>query len=298
MSYLGFDIGGSSVKAVLVKNQKIIRSQKFNLPQNFVRLCDLLKEIVDDFGAHEEIKGAGFSVVGPLDSKREKVLDTPNIPFLKDRPIKKMFAKKLGLPIKIEHDVHCFVLAEKKVGLAKNMKNVFYLTLGTGIGGALMIDGKIYTGSHGASGEIGQMIIRYEIEGSSLYSEEKPAEIKNPLDFESLASNKFIKSDLGVSSYEALDLMAIGDKKAERTFEKFGLNLGIGIANIINVIDPEAVILAGGLIKARKFVEPGIRIGIKKFVISRESQKTKVFWSRFGDFGGALGATFLFKDFA
>lgn len=283
MYYTGLDIGGTSIKAVLVENKKIIKSQIKELPKNLKTLLELVKEIVEDLTKDikkSKIGGIGFALAGTLDLKRKKMLRSPNIKYLNNQPIKKLLEKKLKYPIKIENDVNCFLLGESKIGLAKNLKNVFYLAVGSGIGGALMVEGKIILGAHGSAGEVGHMII----------------DSKEYLDLEELASNKFIKRRLGMSSFEAIERIKLGDKKAIEIFKNLGKNLGIGIANVINIFDPEAIILSGGVVLAKKFILPGINWGIEKFVISPATKKTKILFSRFGRFGGALGATFLFGE--
>lgn len=289
--YLGFDIGGSSTKAVLVKDKKIIKSLVEDSPDNLKKSLSLAAKMKEDLISGieaSEIGGVGFALAGALDLKREKMLNSPNIKYFNNQPIKKLLEGRLKpYPIKIEHDVHCFLLAEKEIGLAKNFKNVFYLTLGTGIGGAYMIDGKIVYGSHGAAGEAGHMIIKLKTQMSNVKS------IKGE-DLEELAANKFIKKSLGVGSIEATKWAQAGDKKARAVFAQLGKNLGVGLANIINIFDPEAIIISGGIADAKEFILPTIKEGIEKFVISPAAKKTKILFSQLGRFGGAIGATFLF----
>ncbi len=291
MYSIGVDIGGSRTKSVLVKNGKIVRERSDNLPSSLGGLLNLVAEVVKDFGSlvrKDKIRGVGISIVGPLDLKRERVLASPNIKYLRGQPIKKLLARKLKYPLRIEHDVHSFLLAEKKIGLAKNLKNVFYLTLGTGIGGAMMVDGKIIKGAHGSSGEVGHTIMEAQMSKSKLQG--------NPSTFEELAANKFIKKNLGIGSEDAFRRAVQGDKRAKKVFEELGKNLGIGIANIINTFDPEAVILSGGISRAMRYIEPGIKASIREFVISPDARRTKVLLSRLGYYGGALGAALLFEE--
>lgn len=288
MYYLGFDIGGSSVKSVLVKNRKIVKSRVDKLPKDFKGLVDLIVRRTQEFESAGKIAGIGFSFPGPLDLKRERILKAPNIAYLNNKPIKKILQSRLRHLIKIEHDVHCFLLAEKKVGLAKNLKNVFYLTLGSGIGGAFTINGKIIKGSHGAAGEAGHMVMQFRIQNSE-------SRIKESFDLEDLVSNKFVKRMTDKGAEEITRLAESGHKKAREVLKLLGRNLGIGLANITNVFDPEAIILSGGMIGAKKFIEPGIKSSSKQFVISPEARKTKVLFSKVGYYGGALGAALLFE---
>ena len=283
MYYLGFDIGASSLKAVLVKNREIVKSRVQDLPLNLEGLLLALVKIYADLIAnisHEELGGAGFALAGVMDRERQIMLNSPNIKYLDNQPIKELLEGRWrGLRLKIEHDAHCFLLAEKTIGLAQNFKDVFYLTLGSGIGGALMINGRIFYGAHGAAGEAAHMIV----------------DIAKGLEWEEFGSNKFIKENLGVNSMEAEQKWRQGDKKAEAVLLEVGRNLGVGIANIINVFDPEAVILSGGLSSVAGLLWPGIKEGVTKFVISPAAKETQVLFSGLGRFGGALGAAMLFE---
>lgn len=283
MYYLGFDIGGSSIKAVLVQKEEIVGTRFERLPRNFNALLEIVVNIRSDFSQAvgiKNIKGIGFSVAGALDKKRDKVMKSPNIPYLNNKQLPKVFKRVLRFEnIKMERDLPCFVIAEQKKGLAKKYRNIFYLTLGTGIGGAFTVDGSIVLGSHGSAGEVGQTIIDFD----------------RLIRWENIAANKYIKSKLKIPFTEAKQKALKGDKKVTRLFKEVGKNLGLGIANVINVFDPEAVLISGGLASAKEFFLPEIKLAIKKFVISSEAQKTKILWSKLGRFGGALGAALLIQ---
>ena len=233
-----------------------------------------------------KIGGVGFAIPGPLNPKREKVLNSPNIKYLNGKPFKKLMEEKLNCPIKIEHDVHCFLLAESIVGLAKNSRNVLYLTLGTGLGGAWTFGGKIYYGAHGSAGEIGHMILRLS----------ESRNIGGVLDLEDLASNKFFKKFYGKDAKELFDLAKQNNKKAKETFKIMGENLGLGLANLINILDPEIIILGGGIAKANKFFLPFTVKTMKKYITSPLAKKEiKIFVSKL-PYAGALGAALLFSS--
>lgn len=283
MYYLGFDIGASSIKAALVKDKEIIKNRVQDLPPSLegllLALVKIYAELLGNIG-HEELGGAGFALAGVMDKERQIMLKSPNIKYLDGQPVRKLLEERFrGLPIKIEHDAHCFLLAEKTVGLAQNFNDVFYLTLGSGIGGALMLGGKIFYGAHGASGEAAHMIV----------------EIAKSEEWETLGANKFLKNNLGVDSMEAEKRWRQGDKKVEAVLAELGQNLGVGIANIINVFDPEAVIISGGLSSMAGLLWPGIKEGVAKFVFSPAAKETQILFSPLGRFGGALGAALLFE---
>jgi glucokinase len=282
MSYLGFDIGGSSIKAVLVQDKKIVKSKIENLPDSLEKLLSLLAGLKQELtvGIENEIKGAGFGLAGILDAARQTMLKSPNISYLDGQPVQQLFADLFKpYPVKIEHDVHCFLLAEKAFGLAKNMTNVFFVTLGSGIGGAWLFNGQLYRGFHGSAGEIGHTIV----------------DNQNNLTLEELASNKMIKKILGQDSMAAVKAAQGGDQAAQEAFKQLGFNLGIGLANLINVLDPDAIILGGGVVEAKYFILEAVNEAIERYVVSPAAKKIDIFYSGLGREGGALGAILLFE---
>jgi len=283
MYYLGFDIGGSSTKAVLVKEKQILKSLVEDTPDNLDGLFKLARKMRDELVEGiipDEIGGAGFAVAGVLDLGREKVLNSPNISYLNNQPLKKLAEEKLNWPIKLEHDTHCFLLAEKEIGSAQGFKNVFYLTLGTGIGGAFMVEGTVVFGAHGAAGELGHIII----------------DNSSGLEYEDMAADKFLKKSLGLGSMKARTLVESGNQKAIEVLKQMSNNLGIGVANIINILDPEAIIISGGISWAQDFLLVGINQAVEKFVNSPEAKKTKILFSELDRFGGALGAALMVEN--
>jgi len=160
------------------------------------------------------------------------------------------------------------------------LSDVFYLTLGSGVGGAWMVDGKISIGAHGTAGEIAHTIIN----------------IDQSIELEAMASNKFIVSLLGIGSVEVGKSAMAGDKKAQEAIGQLGRNLGVGVANIINIFDPEAIIINGGISEAQELILPGIKENIAKFVSSPAARETKILFSQLGRFGGALGAALMFEN--
>jgi predicted NBD/HSP70 family sugar kinase len=276
--FIGFDIGASSVKAVLASNGKILRSADIDTPHDLKKLLAALRILHDELAGDIKVAGVGIAVAGVLDKERRKMLRSSNMSFLDGHDLRRAFATALKTRrLAIEHDVHALLLAEKEYGAARDHKNVFCLTLGSGIGGAFMVNGEIIYGAHGASGEVGHMIV----------------DLMGGRDLETLAANKFIHKNLGVNFRAAFTYARAGDKKAQAVLAVLGENLGVGIANIINIFDPEMIILGGGITGARKFLAPGIQRGINKFVTAPAAKRTKIAYSRLGRYGGAFGAALL-----
>jgi len=282
--YLGFDIGGSSIKAVAVKNRKVISSrinERFH--QNLSGLLSSIEEMKEEFvleNRREKIKGIGFSIANPLDKKRERLVSEHKFPKLQNRNLKKLLEKNLApYPVLLEHDSHAFLLCEKKIGIAKNLQNAYFLALGSSVGDALMINGQIIRGFHGSAGQIVDTVM----------------ELSKKTKLRKLFGSRYIKSTLKMSTVDAVKKAKAGNKNITKTLETMGYNLGAAVANVVNTIDPGVIIIGGGQLPAKKFFFPGIKRAIKEFVISKDAQKTKILWSKLGRFGGALGAALLFE---
>jgi len=276
MAVLGIDVGGSSIKAVLREKEKISKRRVFELPREKEELLNFIEKIYKNFSQNKNLGKVGTSLAGILDKKREELVKAPNLSFLEGIKIKEKIEKRLDRKIFVENDVNCFALGEKFLGKAKNFDYFISLALGSGIGGAIFVNGKLILGESGGAGEIGHIFL----------------DIKRKLDFEELASDKFLKRKLGKNSFEAKILAEKRDKKAIEAFKELGRNLGFGIVNLIHIFDPQAIILGGGITLAKKFFEKEMRKTVKKFTISK-SYRTKILFSNLGRFGGAIGATFI-----
>jgi len=276
MAILGIDIGGSSLKVVLREKEKILKKEVFDLPKEKKEIFKLVEKIYKNFSQKMNLEKVGIGVAGILDKKREKLVRAPNLSLLEGTNVKKIIEKKLKRKVFVENDANCFALGEKFMGKAKDFDYFIFLALGSGIGGAIFFNGELILGKHGGAGEIGHIFL----------------DIGKKLDFEDLASDKFLKRKLKKNSFETKILAEKGEKRAIEVFKELGRNLGLGIVNSIHIFDPQAIILGGGITIARKFFEKEMKETVKKFIISK-SYKSKILFSNLERFGGAIGATFI-----
>lgn len=260
MYYLGIDIGGTSIKAVLLnglEKQKVVL-RTVPTPADRSAMEQTLRALVDELREGKKLAGIGIGVPGAVDSKTGMIHKAPNVPYLDGWKITEVFGV-LGVPILIDNDSRCFVLAELLWGAAVDYKNIVGLAIGTGIGGGIVIDGKIYRGAHNTAGEFGHMII-------ALDEENPDASVR----FEELgAKNAFEKS---------------GDRSAV---------IGIGVANLINAFDPEIVVLGGGGVGSG-----GVNIAVvqemaQRFIISSQAKNIPIVPAALGEAAQAIGAALL-----
>lgn len=281
MYNIGIDIGATNTKLVLLKGKEIIKKEKFSTPKEKERLIKTLESKINNFASDfskSKIKKIGIGVPGPLDKKRAFILDAPNLKYLVNFPLAKIIEKDVKIKTVMENDVSCFVLAEAKLGAAKGKQIIVGLTFGTGVGGAIIWKEKPIIGGFGGAGEFSYIIINFD------------SKFKKLRDY---CSERFFKRK-GLYSKTLDNRAKKGDKKARKVFEEYGRYLGIGLSNIINVLDPEVIVIGGGISKAHKFFMPSLKKEIQANVhspISRKSVKIKI--AKLKDFSGAVGAALL-----
>jgi len=291
---IGVDIGGTKINFVLLKNWRELGRKKVYTPKTKKEIIKVVEENIKDLMrgiSRSEMLGIGIGVPTVLDKKREVVLTPPNLKVLEGCCLAKIIRKDVGVKTKLENDANCFTLAETMMGAGKGCSSVFGITVGTGIGGGIVFkegkDYKIHHGFFGRAGEIGHMIINFD--GFDCSCGSKGC-------FEEYASEKFIKRKSRLSSIELERMAKRGDKKAKKIYDEFSRNLGVGLANLINVLDPEVIVIGGGLAKASSLILKPIREEVKKKVFLTRSKKfAKIKTAELGEFAGAIGAAFLFK---
>lgn len=279
MSYsVGVDIGGTKTVFGLLKNNKILKKIKIKTKKNKKEIINDLKrniELILTGVNKSKVKGIGIGVPGIIDRDKGRVLYTPNT-ALSNVNLKEVIERRFNLEVKIENDTKCFTIAEKRYGIGSKFRNFIVLTLGTGIGGGIVINNKLYLG-RGNAGEFG--LIKIVINDG----------IKN---LEELASGmSIIKRSKKVFGKDLLaDNLEIkarkGDRRARKILEETGCYLGLGLSFIVNVFDPEIIIIAGG-------VRSNVMLRKAKYVLEKEvHNKRRVVFSELED-RGVLGAAFL-----
>jgi len=225
---IAVDLGGTNLRIALIKNNKILKFIRKKTPKNKKKILDELTDSIQEL-MNKNVKGIGISYAGMIEY--EIIKKSPNLPF-KNFDLRKYLQKKFPKKIiKIENDANCVALAEAKLGAGKKKKNFFILTLGTGIGGGIIINEQLYKGN-GYAGELGHILL------------------DNEKDFESLSAGKAVKR-LSKKYYEkkfsVQELVKINDSSSKKILNEISKYLGQGISNLITIFDPEIVILAGGI---------------------------------------------------
>lgn len=273
---LGIDIGAHKASLVLFDGKKRI-ADRYNpyppgLQNDFPLYAEWLRSDVNDFIYGKNVKKAGISSAGVIYDGVVK--RSPHLGILDGMKLSDIFGSLIAISA-IENDAKAFLAYELECGYAKDTKNVLALTLGTGIGGAFSENGEIVRGVHNAAGEVGHMVIG----GRST--------------MEDLASTRFLQKESGSSPKELQERAVGGDEKALSVYEYFGSNLGKGISNLINILDPELIILGGGLSNAYPFFIEPLKRELQLHVLLPESISTPIKISQEPRYASALGAALL-----
>ncbi|MDB4939948.1 MAG: hypothetical protein JWO40_373 [Candidatus Doudnabacteria bacterium] len=252
MKTIAIDVGGTKIKYALYDGS-LKNFESMPTPKN---RKDFLLAILKIAALYPDVNQIGIGLPGIIE-KSGKILNLPNLNFLNNFNIIEYFSKP-GFDVRIDNDVKCYLRAEIKKGLGKKHKDFVLLSIGTGIGGGIVVSGKIYSGQ-GSAGELGHMII---------------------------------DSGKDLSFYAAGKTLKKFDKKEMQRVSKY---LGYALINIINIFDPEAVLLSGGLVTnhLKEFLPAALKYA-RANLISSKAKTTPVLKSELGEQAGVLGAGLLF----
>lgn len=275
---IGVDIGGTKMGAVLFDGERVLADYVLATPtdslEHFMIMLKALIEPLQERARKEKmiIKGIGVGIPGMLDYKENKIVNCPNLPLLNGLKLPLDMESKLGLAIKMDHDSNCFLRAEMKLGAGKKARNVYGIQVGTGISSAWWVNGQAYLGAHGGAGEMAWSIIDFK-EGIALEE----------------AYHKLTQNSPATLAEEAFR----GDILAEKSYEEFGHYLGICLANMVNIIDPELIIIGGGVIESSDLFLSRTKKIMRRYIKSPEAKVTKIVKGKLGSQAGAIGAAML-----
>ncbi|HRY47292.1 MAG TPA: ROK family protein [Candidatus Paceibacterota bacterium] len=313
--YVGVDLGGTKILAGVFDHQhKCLAKSKISTKADrgpgavIDRIARCVKDAVDECDLQmKQIRAIGIGAPGSVDPEEGKVVFTGNLGW-DNVPLKKELEKLLSVPVHIENDCNICILGIYELELHEKPRHVVGLFLGTGIGGGLILNGKLFSGFNHTAGEVGHMIL--EVGGPK-------CTCGNQGCFEALASRsaifrriqqavkngqKTILTDMLGSDLEDLrsgDLLKAikkGDKFVERVIEEAAEYTGIAVGNIINLINPEVVVLGGGVIEALEDEMMAIIVETAKdYAMTGTAKGIDIIASKLGDNAGIVGASVLAK---
>ena len=259
--YIGVDLGGTNVRVAIVTEEGEILAQTKGpsyAQEGRERVIENIVEMVKSLPGWEECAGIGAGVPGPCDQKTGSMLLSTNLPGFAGYPFAAKLSEELNMPAFIENDADVAGLAEAVFGAGKGYPIVFYVTISTGIGGGLVIDGKCVSGKHGFAGEIANIIID---RNRNKINYLQVGAVENEASGTAISrKGRELLSDLGVTeSREVFKLAREGNPRAQAIIDEAVRDLAQLFATISAVVDPDIFILGGGMMKsADVFFEPMI----------------------------------------
>lgn len=259
---IGIDVGGTGLKGAVIDRQGNVfvkenrPTQRERGPEAVVESIlafadDLTKRSRDPSGANR-IAAAGVAVPGLIDEKTGVALASVNLEW-KDVPLRRLLEERLGVPAVIGHDVRTAGIAEGLLGAARSSKDYLFLTLGTGIGAAVVLHGFAYTGAHNVGGEFGHMVVQ---PGGPLCGCGRHGCIEILASASAVVQRyrSMTQTPANITARDVAERMTAGDPVAEKVWEEAIDALSMGIANYITLLDPERVVIGGGMADAGKML--------------------------------------------
>ena len=270
---IGVDIGGTKISAALIRGQHILKSVTVPTPQNRAEILHTVTAGIQQVW-DSRIRAIGVGVAGVVD--RGKVANTTALASLNGTRLGVMITKKFKRRCVVENDANCFALAEYHHG-KQRANPLVGVTLGTGVGMGIVINGKIFRGAHGAAGECSH--IPY---GEGIWDQ---------------YGERFLiacarKRKLHETSRVLAMLAAEGNRKALRVFADYGTGLGKALSVVVNTIDPATLVIGGGIGHAYPFFAPAMKVELRKWVYPHVFRKLKILQSKMKD-AGVVGAGML-----
>ncbi len=296
MYYICIDIGGTSIKyGVLSEKGEIFIdgtvSTKVTEKENFI-LSDvkkLIRNILDEYGNYE-IKGICVSTAGVVNPEKGEIAYAgPTIPKYTGTKIKEELEKEFSISCEVENDVNCAGLGEYWRGAGKGSKSMVCLTIGTGIGGSVILDGKLLNGIGYTAGEIGYM----DVNGNYIQNIASSKYLVEKVQKEKVEREGITDTITGVDIFE---LAKRGDEICIAGINEIISNLAVGVRNIIYLLNPEVIVIGGGITAQKEYLEEKIRKEVNDGMISDMFRKTRIELAQQGNQAGLLGALYNFLN--
>jgi glucokinase len=289
---IGVDVGGTKMHAARVHEDgrfedELVRPTPGGSQVEFLAG---LEQIVDDLGGGAAT-AVGLGLPSTIDRRAGRVVSSVNIP-LADVDVQSHFEKRFGVPVGLDNDGNAAAIAEWKVGAGRGTRDMVLLTLGTGVGGGLILAGKPYRGATGAGAELGHMVVQYggpPCGGTCTGTGHLEALASGG------AADDYARQILGgdASARELVEAARDGNRQCIEALAEIGRGLGAGIASLINIFEPELVVLGGGFGEARDFLLRPAQEVIAREALPPGRDTVRIVPAELGPRAGFVGAGFV-----
>lgn len=302
---VGLDFGGTTVKLAVCEGPEVIHKAKPIPTDHFETVDSLIGAMVESIeelrGRYPKIVTVGAGVPGFVDFDSGFLYNLTNVPGWRNVPFKTIMEQKLGLPVTVENDANAMAYAEWRHGAAQGHQNVICLTLGTGVGGGLILNGQPFRGSAFGAGEIGQMSISFRGRSGGY---------GNPGALERYVGNREIEMH-ALQSYAAVgqtkqrgectprhiaEAAHAGDPIARKIWGDVGAWLGTALTSIVWILNPDAIVIGGGVAKAGDLLFDPVRRHMQSTLNPVFFENLDILPAKFGDEAGMIGCAVLAVD--
>ncbi len=284
---IGIDIGGTHIRSIISDGLNIGQVNIEKTPNTYDVLLSTLRRIIESGKSTGELSSVGLGLPGRTDP--EKPIWIPKLPFLNQSPLMIDLEKLTHLPTTLINDAQAALVGEVNFGAAKGCRNVVLVTLGTGIGGGVMIDGKIYLGHNGTAGSFGWLLAPVRV---------FPNPEHGP--WERWASGNSLLNasrDLGLSVSELIEQSNESpESQAGGVLTDFASRIGKGLGSLASIFDPQIVVVSGGLVNSWSLLRNGVQDGFNS-TASPSARNTPIKVAILGSDAGAVGASVTSRNY-
>lgn len=317
--YVGVDLGGTSLRALVADDEyktigvKKVRTVTTGGPARLIRkIAALVESTLDEAGiTRSRVRAVSVGAPGPIDRARGVVEEAPNLGWRRV-PLRSELRQLLRVPVFVENDVNVGLAGEHALGAGRGARNLVGIFVGTGIGGALILNGELYEGSRGGAGEIGHTVLMVDgplcgcgrrgcaeaLASRTAMERDVRAAIKAGRKSNVLRIMKKKKNKERMTSSIIAAALKKDDPVMREVMERAQFHLGILCSNAVNLLDPECVVIGGGIAERLKdsFVDPIRKTAFEYFLRPADRERVKIVPGKLGDNAGALGAIVLARQ--
>ncbi len=308
--FVGIDLGGTKIFTGLVDGAGVVLAQDYRKTKarrgpEFVveRLIASAREVLAVGGVTAgEVRAVGIGAPGPVNPAAGMVIAPPNLPGWECIPLQSLVEEALGIPTSLENDANAAALGEHRFGAGRGSQHMLYITVSTGIGGGIILDGELYRGASGMAGEVGHMTVIadgpqcgcgnlgcLEAVASGTAIAREGRELMEHGKFAALTALTDGDPEL-VTAKLVAEAAAQGDAKAQEIIRDAMRYLGIGVANLVNLLNPELVVVGGSLTKLGETLFGAVDQALKQRAFPLAANSVRVVPAELGDRAGLLGA--------
>lgn len=317
---VGVDLGGTSINVGVVPfdggrvlGMRSAPTLADRGPKSVVdRMVALIREAIRDAGREagvpiEQVVGVGLGSPGPLDRETGTVIDTPNLGW-RNFPLRDLISNAVGLEAELDNDANAAALGEWWQGAGRDVRTLLGLTLGTGIGGGIVLDGRVFHGASDVAGEVGHMTIdstgrRCNCGNYGCLEAYASGPAIAARAVEGLQSGEpsllptMVEGELSrITAETVYEAIVAGDEYSRHVMRDTARFLGTGIANLINILNPEMVVISGGVTRAGDHLLEPLRAEVRRRAFRHAADRCRIVTSELGSMAGVIGAAYMFRQ--